>query len=79
MGSGWAYFVEHDRYIEHVSQSADHTEVRELPTGIQKTDICLRSLAAAPIFMRLTKQTEDRPKTMSHLVSSLACVHVTLS
>ena len=29
IGSGWAYFVEHNRYIEHVSQRTDDVEVSE--------------------------------------------------
>ena len=39
IGSGWAYFVENDRYIEHVSQTTDDTEVSELP---HSSSICSR-------------------------------------
>ena len=27
LGSGWAYFVENQRYINHISQATDDTEV----------------------------------------------------
>jgi hypothetical protein len=30
IGSGWAYFVETNRYLEHISQSTDDLEVSEL-------------------------------------------------
>ena len=29
IGSGWAYFVEYDRYMEHVSQNTNDEEVSE--------------------------------------------------
>jgi hypothetical protein len=27
LGSGWAYFVENQRYVEHVAQATDEAEV----------------------------------------------------
>lgn len=79
MGSGWAYFVEHDRYIKHVSQNSDDAEVSELPIGIQIIDIRTRYLAVALTFMQSTKRTEGQPKTTLRLASLLAYVHDTPS
>lgn len=35
LGPGWAYFVENGRYVEHISQSTNDTEVAKFSMGLR--------------------------------------------
>ena len=56
IGSGWAYFVENDRYIKHISQAkADDKEVSDSPFPTTSAHVLSRYPAVGPIFTQSIK------------------------
>ena len=79
VGSGWSYFVENQKYIEHISQKTVEKEVSHSDSVVVNALTSFRLSAVGRISTPLTKPTASPQKITPSLALSPAYVHGTPS
>ena len=73
IGSGWAYFVENDCYIEHVSRNTNDVEVGEFPL-CSSQHLCLFKVTGCGSDFHTVNQA-NRKSTKDYVASGvIACI-----